>query len=111
MRASKQIKFAGKELTVKELTVSQVQQVMAEMENGSYEGHILDALMDRPFPANALFLALDMKADDFDLDVGPSMLDGLYEAVIDVNPSCAAMMERLQKEGIRRQESAGLPAS
>ncbi len=104
MRDAKQIELAGKELTVRELNVEEVSRVMKQLEDGTYSGHILDALVDRDFPANALFMALDMKEDEFDLNIPPSQLTELYDAVIDLNPSCAAMMVRLRKAGTRLME-------
>lgn len=101
MRDAKQITLAGKELTVRELTVVQVTTVMKQLDDGIYTGHILDALVNRDFPANALFMALDMEEGEFDLDIPPSQLTELYDAVIEVNPSCAAMMARLRKVGTR----------
>ncbi|MBU1418333.1 MAG: hypothetical protein KKI15_07590 [Proteobacteria bacterium] len=111
MQAAKVIKLGDKEVTIRELTVAQVKQIMAEINTKEYSGHILDALLDRAFPANALFLAIGIKEEDFDLDVPPSVLDGLYDAVIELNPSCAAMMERLVQAGSKRMESTSSPAS
>lgn len=105
MRDSKQVELAGKEITVKELTVDEVSRVMKELETGTYSGHILDALVDRDFPANALFMALGVEEKDFDLNIPPSQLTELYDAVIEINPSCAAMMVRLREAGTRLMES------
>lgn len=105
MRVAREIDLANKKVTVKELTVDQVTEVMEELENGIYSGHILDALINRDFPANALFRALDIKEEDFDLDIPPSQLSELYDTVIELNPSCAAMMVRLREAGTRLMES------
>lgn len=101
MQDSKLISLAGKKLTARELTVDQVAKVMKQFEDGTYSGHILDALVNRDFPANALFMALDMKESEFDLGITPSQLTELYDAVIELNPSCASMMVRVRETGTR----------
>lgn len=110
-RKSEIIDFNGQELVVKELTVAEVEQIMAALEDGTYQGHILDAVMGQPLPANALFMAIGTTEAEFSLDVAPSALEELYAKVTAVNPLCAAMMEKLATAGARRLQSGPLPAS
>lgn len=108
MRRSKIIKFAGEELTVKELTVSEIAGIMDGLDN--FTPHILDVLMDMPIPSPAFFMAIGKDAKAFDLDVAPSELSELYKAVIEVNPTLAATMERLKQAGSRAMKSGALPS-
>ncbi len=103
MRKSELIKFNGKELTVKELTVNQIIKVMDELEN--FKPNILDVLMDMPVPSPAFFLSIGMNEKDFDYSVAPSEIEPLYEVVLKVNPTLAATMERLKQVGIKVMKS------
>lgn len=107
-RKTGSITIAGTEYFVKELTASQVERVMATIENGEYEGHFLDVLMGRPFPACALFEAIGVEPDEFSLDLSPSEIAAIYDKVIEVNPTCAAMLERVYAAGAKLQQS-GVP--
>lgn len=105
----KKIEFNGKDLTVSELDVDQVIEIIDGFKN--YEAHILDILMDQPITANVIFLAADMSPKDFDGKLCPSELEQLYEAVISVNPTLTAAMKRLQAVGARVLQSKSSPSS
>ena len=111
MRRSAVITVNGEDMTVKELTVRQVEELMAAIEAKDYQGHILDALMNRPFPALAVFMALGIDEGQFSLDISPTEIDQIYGKVIEVNPFCAAMMKNLYEIGTRRLQSGQRPAS
>lgn len=93
----------GQDYTIKELTVSQVEQMVAAIECGDYQGHIFDSLINKPLPANAFFMAIGVEQKEFNHDLAPSEVNHLYEKVIEVNPFCADLMERMYEEGVRRQ--------
>ncbi len=100
MRKSKIIKFNGQELTVKELTVSQVKDVLRSLD--TFEPHTLDILMDQPVTASAVCMASGISVEDLEGDLAPSEIQELYDAVLEVNPTFAAMLGRLQKIGMEK---------
>ncbi|BCL59969.1 hypothetical protein DGMP_06620 [Desulfomarina profundi] len=95
MRKSKIISFNEKEVTVKELTVAEVVSVIEDM--GNYEPHVLDILMDFDIPVSVVLLSTGLEEKDLMEGVSPSGLIPLYEAVVEVNPTLAAMAARLRK--------------
>ncbi len=95
MRKSKIIDFGGEEVTVKELTVAQVVEVVGEMTE--YSTHILDVLMDFDMPLSVIVLATGLDEKQLTGEITPTALIPLYEAVVEVNPNLAAMAERLKK--------------
>ncbi|PIE57501.1 MAG: hypothetical protein CSA33_07805 [Desulfobulbus propionicus] len=106
------VEFNGKDFPLKELSALEIERVMSDLEKGHYQGHVLDALMaDRKLPACVVFLSMGTDGKHFDLNVAPSELENLYDKVAEVNPRCAAMMERLVETGVRLQQSGKPPAS
>lgn len=95
MRKSKIIEFKGKEITVKELTVAEVVGVIEDMSR--YEPHVLDVLMDFDLPVSVVLLSSGLEEKELMEGVTPSGLVPLYEAVVEVNPTLAAMAARLKK--------------
>ncbi len=88
------VDFDGQEITVKELTPREVEQVIEEV-NASPPS-TLDMLMDHNIPA--LMVARSSGIDKEKLEViAPSVLEPLFEKVAEVNPKLAAMAKRLKK--------------
>ncbi len=96
MRKTKSIKFNGEELTVRELTVSQVKQVVEALED--FHPSFIDVVMDRAVPAMAVCKSAGLELDNLEnSDIALSELENLYDEVLSVNPILAAMMERLRQ--------------
>lgn len=94
MKKSEIYKFRGEEITVKELSTSQVVGVLEELKD--FQPHFLDVLMGDAFPLQVVLLATGLKEEDLvNEDVTPSEIEDLYGVVRKVNPTLAAMAKRL----------------
>lgn len=95
MRKSKVIKIDDREITVKELTVSQVSALM----EGSAEKTTAttgELLVGSPIPIEAVSLATGLSVDELNGEMTPSELAEIWEAVAEVNDFLSSMMKRLQ---------------
>jgi hypothetical protein len=110
LRKTTVISFAGQEVTAKELTVAEIAGVMDEMK--TYQPHVLDLLMQQDLPVQVVLISTGCSEEQL-MAAAPSALDPLYDAVVNVNPSLAALTERL-RNAVKRSAanlSAELPAS
>jgi ubiquinone biosynthesis protein UbiJ len=110
LRKTTVINFAGKEVTAKELTVAEIAGVMDEMK--TYQPHVLDLLMQQDLPVQVVQISTGLGEEEL-MAAAPTALDPLYDAVVAVNPSLAALTERLKKtvERLPATPSEKLPAS
>lgn len=98
MIKTKTIDFNGRKITVKELTVAQVDSWMEKMAEtaGTEKPHILDVLMGRDLPVSAVLLAVpELTDDDLVGEVAPCEIEQLYNAVEEVNGFLSSMSKRL----------------
>ncbi len=91
MRKSKVIKWQDKEVTVKELTVAEMESVMDE-----YRPTPLDIILNRDAPAEAVTISTGVELDAM-RECTPSALEPLFGAVEELNPSLVALMGQLKK--------------
>jgi len=107
-RNGKVIEFAGREVTVKELTVAEIKQVFDKLEACDLDR--LDLLLDHEVPTCAVLLATGLDAAALDAAT-PSALLAVYDAVAEVNPIFAAAMRRLQRIGDAAAKEGPAPLS
>jgi hypothetical protein len=93
----KEITVNGKKKTARELTVAQIRELLDNVE-GSGEAGIIDILYPDAIPAAAAAMSVGMSLTALEKLV-PSDLDAIMEAATAVNPSLAALFERLAKLG------------
>ncbi|BDD88701.1 hypothetical protein [Desulfofustis limnaeus] len=112
--AGKQVSFAGTDVVVQELTVSQVRQIMDDLENNP-AGHFIDELLDSKMPAAAIALSTGMPLDEL-AQHQPSALDELAKEVEQANPFFTGLIQRRLKlyqemKGAIRKHSESLSNS
>jgi hypothetical protein len=95
MRNSKIIKIGTKEITVRELSVREIDGLFGEYRDSDYVPHTLDLLIDKPVTFKVVLLCIGQKEEELlDEDITPSAIIPLYDAVIELNPSLAALGEK-----------------
>lgn len=95
MRNSKIVKIGAKEVTVRELTVREIDGLFAGFRTENYEPHTLDLLIEKPVTFGVVLLCTGEKEEDLiDDEVTPRSIEPLYEAVLELNPSLAALGEK-----------------
>lgn len=113
MRKSKAIKVGERQITVKELTATQVTDLM-EGTGDKKRASTAELLMASPIPIEAVCAATGLSEEELNGDMTPSELDAIWGAVAEVNCFLLRMMQRFQKvaeEILTLKESAGPPAS
>lgn len=91
---TKTIEYNGRNITVNELTVAQVDEWMGSQKDGEAVLHTLDLLMGRKLPVSVIRLAVP-ELTAADLKVAPSELVALYDAVEEINSFLSEMSVRL----------------
>ncbi len=100
MRKSKIINWNELEVTVKELTVAEMEGLM----NG-YTPQSMDIVLDRDIPVAAVELSCGLTVDEL-RDCTPSALEPLYAAVAELNPSLVALMRQLKEVVLAKLKTA-----
>ncbi|WP_028579436.1 hypothetical protein [Desulfogranum japonicum] len=103
MRKSKIINWLDKEVTVKELTVEEMEGFL-----DNYQPTPLDILLDRDAPARAVTLSTGIALGAMRSKT-PSTLAPLFDAVEELNPILVAAMRRLKKIIELKLAGAALP--
>lgn len=113
MRKSKTIRIDDREITVKELTASQVEALM-DGSSDKRRASVAELLMASHIPIEAVCAATGISADELNGEMAPSELAIIWEAVAEVNGFLSAMMQRLMgvaEELMAMKGSAAPPAS
>lgn len=96
------MKFAGRDIEVKTLTVADVKTILDHFEQMRKNGHglsVVDMLMDDEVPAVAVTKASGLTMAELEGAVNPQDLRELFDAVRAANPFFLGMMERLIQGG------------
>jgi hypothetical protein len=104
----KDVRFNGMAVTVRELTVSEVNEYL---ENTTEPPSTADLLLDRSIPEKVVRLATGLSGDEINGGVLPSDLETLWNDVEEVNPFLSRLMERLTAAGKAVIEDLPRPAS
>lgn len=94
MRGSEITKFNGKEITVKELHVSEIRKVLSSFDD-SRAPHMVEVLFEDPIPLLGVTMATGLTAEDLDGDVPPSEVDTLLGKVREINPFLKGVLARI----------------
>ena len=94
MRKSKIMKWNGKEVTCKELTVAEIDQLLSS----APPPNALDLVFGDRIPTAAVTMSTGLQAADLESE-SPSLLDELWSGVEEVNPFFVPMLDRLAKAG------------
>lgn len=92
MRKSKTIQFNGKETTVNELTVAQVDSLMAE-QNTSIT--TVEMLLNPNTPIGVVVASTGISSAELNGEVSPGELQKLWQAVEEMNPFLLQMYGRI----------------
>lgn len=106
-----QMKFSGRTIEVKTLTVAQVKELMAELtadRENNEPLHVFDLLFDDEVPARAVSKATGLSLDDLAGPYTPQEGNELLAKVRAANPFYVGMMERLVAAG---RGTAAAPSS
>lgn len=93
--AGKSYTFAGEQITIQELTVSQVRRIMTDLENEP-AGQLIDDLLDTKIPVVAISLSTGLNIEDLEKHQ-PSKIDELAKEVEQANPFFVGMIQRRLK--------------
>lgn len=96
MRKTKIIKINDREITVKELTVDQIIKIMDSSDDPDIND--IDMLFPDRLPSSALVMSLGMKIKDL-ARYTPSEIESMLDAVEEINPTFAGLMQRLANVG------------
>lgn len=91
MQDIKTTTFKGETVTVRELTVKQVREVFDRLDKESTL--FIDDLLDQPVPALIVVESTGITLEMLE-ESKPSEVVPLCKEVIEVNPSCASMIQR-----------------
>ena len=97
MPKKKEITVGGKKLVARELTAAQIRELLDGLDGAGQAG-ILDILYPNQIPGAAAAMSVDLPLEELE-QMAPSELDPLMEAASEVNPSLAALIDRLAKFG------------
>jgi len=101
MGTERKVMFVGSEVTARELTVKEIDQVLSDMEDTKSEVHMVDLLFgDEPISAKAVSLSTGLELAAMVADgVTPSDVKKVIDQVKEVNPTFVGMMSRLVNVG------------
>ncbi|MBU1567435.1 MAG: hypothetical protein KJ630_17650 [Proteobacteria bacterium] len=94
MRNKKAININGQDITVRELTMEEVDELLAAVK----ETRVLypaEVMLDPEIPQEAVMMATGMTADQLTGDITPSELAEIWGAVAEVNGFLSKLMARL----------------
>ena len=96
MRNSKIIKIGEKEITVRELSVREIDGLFTGYRTADYKDHTLDLLMDKGVTFSLVLLTTGLAEDELLADdPTPRELEPLYDQVLALNPSLAALVKKV----------------
>lgn len=95
MRKSKVIKIDDREITVKELTVTEVTALLDGTEKKT-TATTAELLIGSPIPIEAVSVATGISVDELNGEMAPSELAEIWEAVAEVNVFLSETLKRLQ---------------
>lgn len=104
MRKSKTIKLAGREITVNELTVRQIDELIAGIDADRMI-QIVEMIINDHIPIEAVIASTGLTADDLAGDFTPSELRTLWDAVGEVNDFLSDLMVRMAAVGEKMSET------
>ncbi|PHR26548.1 MAG: hypothetical protein COA36_11750 [Desulfotalea sp.] len=95
MNKTKKITLNGRNITVNEVTVAQIEEwEEALLNTENVEVHILDKMMNRSLPVSAIRICVPDLTDE-DLLVAPTEIENVYDAVEEVNPFFLKYVEQM----------------
>jgi hypothetical protein len=97
MRKDKPFKIGDKKFTAFELTVKQIAELMESQRNDTGI-HDIDMLFPDRMPAGAVAMSLGMTLEDL-AEYAPSEIEIMIDEAEKVNPTFAALLQRLAKLG------------
>jgi hypothetical protein len=96
VRNSKIIKIGAKEVTVRELTVREIDGIFAGYREAKGATHALDLLIDKGVTFDLVLLTTGLQEEELlEDDVTPRELEPLYDVVLELNPSLAALVKKV----------------
>jgi len=98
MRLTEKLKIDNREITVKELTMAEIRNVMAALEKQKGTPHVLDLLF-ADMPAAAVSAATDLSLKELEGDFTQSEIKQIKDKVEELNPFFAKALKRLAKLG------------
>jgi len=98
MRKSKVIKIDDREVTIKELTVRQVDECIESL-RPERKPLAIELLLDPVIPAEIVVMSTDFSMDQLAGDMSPSELKEIWDAVAEVNDFLSAMLARMAAAG------------
>lgn len=110
MRKTKTIKIDDREILVRELTVAQITEMMESLNDAEINN--IDTLFPDRLPSAALFMSTGMTVNEI-AEYTPSEIEIMLDAVEEVNPTFAGLMQRLANVGrqvLAAKESDGQSA-
>ena len=96
MRKTKTVKINDREITAQELTVKQIDKIMSTLDDPEISN--IDMLFPDRLPSIALSEGTGLSVDEL-ADFTPSELEIMLNAVEELNPTFAGLMERLASVG------------
>lgn len=98
-RKTKSIQFNGRNLVVYEITVAQIVEWEESITGGDdVTIHLLDKIMNKSLPVSGLRLCAPELTSD-DLQIAPSEIEQVYDAVEEVNPFFIKHVENMAHLG------------
>ncbi len=98
MRQSKIVKFDGKEVTVKELIVSEVDGVLEKISAKDWKPHMIELLLDSPVPVEAVTISTGLTTKKLEA-CAPAELQKLWGEVAEVNSFLSQTLNRMVAVG------------
>jgi len=95
-RKNGEAEICGKIIKVQEFLPSEVAELMDEARKPDYDPHVLDILIDKDIPIKGVMMATGLSEEEL-MAIPSSQLELLYDKVLAVNPTFAAMAARLRK--------------
>lgn len=108
MRREKEFKIGEEKLTAYELTVKEIMQITDTFDKPDTEISDIDMLFPDRLPSVALLMSLKMTPEDL-TEYGPSEIETMLDAVEEINPTFAGLIQRLAKVGrqVLKAEKSG----
>jgi len=98
MRQIEKVEIAGREISVKELTMAEIRQILSSMEKQKDQPHVIDLLF-ADMPAVAVSVSTGLTLKDLEGDFTQSDIKQLKDKVAELNPFFVKAMQRLAKIG------------
>ena len=98
MRKEKTFKIGQKELTARELTVSEITRITDSLDGPDMEINDIDMLFPDRLPSSALLISMGMSREEIG-EYSPSEIEIMIDAAEETNPTFAGLMQRLASVG------------